>query len=253
MSTAPAAIVPATRERLLECDEVARRVFGFSDAETIPAWLVHTSTLFGGVARMALAGGEAVGFAFAFPAVDEQGACLFLTEVSVLPEHRSRGIGLRLLTAVRDGALELGHERMVWTTNALSSRTLHLYLVRCGAELVRMRPAMYDGLFDHHAPDVINGDEVELEWRLRDDSVAAALAGPARRAAPHVDTERVEIPYDVDALRIAPAELRRGWREQVRMGMETLLAAGYRGVDLASDQEARRSFVVFVRGWAHDA
>lgn len=233
-----AAIVPATRERLLACDAVARRVFGFSDAETIPAWLVHTSTLFGGVARMALVGEEVVGFAFAFPAVDADGACLFLTELSVLAEHRSRGIGLGLLNAIRDGALELGHDRMRWTTNALSSRNLHLYLVRCRARLVGIRPGMYEGLFgDRHVPGAVDGDEVELELRLRDPRSSSGSSSPA--------CELVEIPYELEPLRAAPPERLSAWREGVRARMQQLLAAGMRGVDLAVDRTAGRSFVVF--------
>jgi len=245
-AAAPAlTIARATPERLADCEAVVREVFGFSDAEAAPAWLVHTSTLFGGVARMALVGDEVAGFAFAFPAVDEDGPTLFLSEVAVLPRHRGRGIAMRMLAEVRDEALALGHERMIWTTNALSSRNLHLYLVRCRTRLVRFCPGIYEALFAHHAPDAVNGDEVLLEWRLRDPAVVAALAGEPSPRPPARAPERVEIPYDADALHAAPPAERRAWRESVRAQAEQLLAAGWQGVDLAVDHAQQRSFVVF--------
>jgi predicted GNAT superfamily acetyltransferase len=267
---------PASRERLLECELLARNVFGFSDRETIPAWQLHTSTLFGGVALAAQLDGAVVGFAFAFPGVAHDGRFLFLTELSVAPQHRSLGIGMRLLGALREAAMGRGYARVKWTTSSVSCRNLYIYLARCRACIVRIHPLMYQGLIAGVPKDRVEGDEVELDWHLDDEAVASGLVGRPRvvvaadeprevlltrtadvggvrtmevGVATDVDPGRprylVEVPWDVESLRAAPAELQRGWRDGVRAAMTALLDAGYRGVDMRADAAARRGFVVF--------
>jgi predicted GNAT superfamily acetyltransferase len=236
--TATVSIGPVPRERMLECQRLTRAVFGFREDETIPAWHLYTSTLFGGIARMALVDDAVAGFAYAFPAASGVERFLFLTELSVLPEHRSRGIGLCLVHAVRQAAIELGYDRMKWTTNALSGRNLHFYLARCGARIVRMRPLMYEQLLVGHSADGADGDEVEIDWRLHEQAVTVADDS---------DHQLVEIPWDVEQLRCTAPELRLAWRDRVRAAMTALLAEGYEGVDVAGDRGARRHFVVFAR------
>jgi predicted GNAT superfamily acetyltransferase len=266
------AIVPVERARMRECEQLARDVFGFGPGEAIPAWFVDTATRVGGVARAAIADDAVVGFFFAFPGVERGRPLLFLTELAVSPPHRGRGVARRLLAELRAAALARGCTRVQLTTNPLSARNLHLYLTRCGARIVAYHPLLYGDLIDG-----ADGDEVELAWDLADEGLDARLAG---RAGPgvaagalpgHVLTRTVErdgvrvmgeqaasvrprgprclveIPWDADALDAAAPPVRDAWRAGVRAAMATLLAAGYRGVDVAVDEPTRRAFVVFAR------
>jgi predicted GNAT superfamily acetyltransferase len=269
-------VAAVPRERFRECERLARDVFGFTDLEATPAWHMYTTTLFGGVGLAASLDDEIVGYIYAFPAVTEGKPFLYATELSVRPELRSQGIGMRLMSAMRDAGNDLGYRLIKWTTNAVSSRNLYIYLTRCRARIVGLRSMMYVGLFDNHGEQGLHGDEVEIDWHISDASVEAAVADPPRSSGsceriapalltttePAADSFRrvvdwrdnidqdclrywVEIPWDAEALEAHSIEAINEWRRAVRRTMRALLERGYEGVDVALDRSERRSFVAF--------
>lgn len=271
-------VVPVVESaRLLEGELIAKAAFGFSDRETIPAWHTYASVLFGGVALAAEVDGAIVGFAHASPVNGEDGRFLFLAELAVSQEHQSAGIGLRLLDALRDTALERGYARIKLTTSAVSSRNLYIYVARCRARIVGIRPMMYEGLMAGIPADGPDGDEVEIDWHVKGETATARPSGQAhaglgeqsletvllthtvegdgiRHLTAHATASAcvrprhlVEVPWDVDRVRLADADVRRDWRNGVRATVTALIASGYQGVDVVLDRDARRSFVVFQR------
>jgi predicted GNAT superfamily acetyltransferase len=182
----------------------------------------------------------------------------------VAPGFESQGVGLSLKLAQACHARRAGYEVARWTTNALASRPLHLYLSKLGARLVRYRVDMYANLGEPVLPD-----EVEIEWHLRTAGstrgrprrgrpqplieTRAAPGGPRRLVGveegllrePRLPSYSVEIPWERVAIAREAPELAREWLRGVRFVMRTLLAAGYVGTAVLPDASTRRSFVVF--------
>jgi predicted GNAT superfamily acetyltransferase len=227
---------------------------------------MHTTDSFGGLTLGAFVDDRLVGYSYALPGFDG-GPFLLSCGLAVAAGYESRGIGLSLKLAQARHARRAGYDLARWTTNALASRALHLYLSKLGARLVRYRPDMYANLGASVLPD-----EVEIEWDLRNaGSTRARPQGepprpvtsshaPAREprrlvgieegvlAEPLLPGYTVEVPWDRAALAREAPELARQWLAGVRTAMQTLLAAGYVGTAVLPDAASRRSFVVFARG-----
>lgn len=188
---------------------------------------METTDRFGGLSLGAFADGALVGYSYALPGFDGR-PFLLSCGLVVAPGFESRGIGMSLKLAQARHARRAGYELVRWTTNALASRPLRLYLSKLGARLVRYHPDMYRAAFFP--------DEVEIEWDLRE-------PGPSRSGSTHASCS-VEIPWD--RARLAPEEGRR-WLARVRAAMPALLADGFVGTGVMVDKASRRSFVKFER------
>jgi predicted GNAT superfamily acetyltransferase len=226
---------------------------------------MHTTDLYGGLTLGAFVDGRLVGFSYALPGFDGR-PFLLSCGLAVAAGFESHGIGLALKLEQARHARRAGYDLARWTTNALASRPLHLYLSKLGGRLVGYRAHMYAGLVSTAFPD-----EVEIEWVL-------ANGSPSRRAhggePPHpVTTSReascglrrlvrldeselrrpalpaysVEIPWDRAALARDAPDLAPPWIAGVRSVMQALLSSGYAGTAVLPDAAARRSFVVFAR------
>ena len=226
---------------------------------------MHTTGHYGGVALGAFAGEQLVGYSYALAGFDGR-PFLLSCGLAVAPGFESRGVGLALKMAQARHARRAGYDRARWTTNALASRPLHLYLTKLGARLVRYRAGMYADLVEPVLPD-----EVEIEWDLRAAGSARGerrgsraepvtttrgLVGGSRCLAgvdeavladPRLASYSVEVPWDRVVLAREEPGLAREWLAGVRTAMQALLAAGYVGTSVLPDGPARRSFVVFDR------
>lgn len=193
--------------------ELLRKALRFGARDAIPPWLAFTTTEVGGLALAAFADRELIGFSYALPALDPAGPYLFSCGLAVAPAWRSRGVGRRLKLAQRDRALAAGLDRIRWTADPLMAPALRLYLSGLGAQLVRYRADLFDGLRP------TSNDDVEIEWAL-----AGASVQPARDA--------VEIPAD-------PSCRSPAWRRAVRRDMTALLARGLVGVGVEATGDRR--------------
>ena len=82
--------------------------------------------------------GEPVGFALFFTnySTFRTQPCLYLEDLFVLPEHRSHGIGLRLLRAVAGEAVKRGSQRLDWCVLDWNTQAIAVY-ERHGARLMK--------------------------------------------------------------------------------------------------------------------
>lgn len=226
---------------------------------------MHTTACYGGVTLGAFVGERLVGYSFALPGFDGR-PFLLSCGLAVAPGFESRGVGLALKLAQARHARRAGYDTARWTTNALASRPLHLYLSKLGARLVRYRAGMYADLVEPVLPD-----EVEIEWDLRAAGSPRGRRGGTRPppvtatrapvrgsrwlagveedvlADPRLPSYSVEIPWDRVTLAREEPELAREWLAGVRAATQALLAAGYVGTAVLPDRTARRSFVVYDR------
>lgn len=247
------------------------KVFGFTERNTPPAWLVHLLLEHGGLALGARVGDEPAAFSFSFPAAIDGRAYLSVAGITVAPAFESRGLAARLLERFGAFALDLGYEALRWTADPLGSRALYLHLTKVGGELVAYYPDFYQPF--NHLPFVPGGraDAVDIQWvpatdpsRARGGLDGARLitrseaAGDGVRALIHWDTvdslssssatkAATEIPWDINAFNARRSALAATWRRGVRAAVEALLAAGYRGTGVALLRAELRSFIVFER------
>lgn len=184
-----------------------RAVWGYSDAELIPAALFVVATKIGGQVFGAFDGARMVGFCLALPGIRQgQAGYLHSHMLAVLPEYRDRHIGRSLKLAQREEALARGVELIEWTFDPLERKNAFFNIERLGAVVRRYVVNQY-GTTTSRLHGSLPTDRCVAEWWLRSPRVDAALAAkPLPRPA---IAARIEVPANIDELRHeAPAEAR---------------------------------------------
>lgn len=128
-----------------------------------------------------------------------------------------RHAGFALKLHQRAWCLDRGIEMMEWTYDPLVARNAYFNLAKLGARVAEYLPdfygAMTDGINRHDETD-----RILVHWSLSAPEVVAACAGtPARAAVPSgAAASWVQVPRDVEALRLTDPEQARAWRTKVR-------------------------------------
>lgn len=137
---------------------------------------------------------------------------------AVLPQLAGRRIGLALKQHQRTWALARGITAIEWTYDPLIARNAHFNIVKLGARPVEYLPDFYGPM-----EDAINGldesDRILVRWEL---------AGPGVGAEPVVGAVCVEVPGDIEGLRVSDPAAAARWRLQVRSGLAPRMSAGWR-------------------------
>jgi predicted GNAT superfamily acetyltransferase len=260
--------VQVTHE-FLECEQLFRQGFGFSERDAVPAREIFTLSLNGGIPLGAFVGSELVGFSYSFAGFDGTRPYLYSNGLVVKREYQGRRIGLLLKREQRRLALRHGYALIRWSCRPLASRLLYLYLNALGARIVGYCPALYEAFI----PET-RSDEAIIDWPLGssdDDRPQRASSAPSvvltetqrgehgARAFSSWHPERiqdagclVEIPWDFDELRRHSPEAAVTWQLGARDAMQALLEGGFVGVRVAPDAVRSRSFVEFRRIAAPD-
>jgi predicted GNAT superfamily acetyltransferase len=249
------------------CVELQRAVWSLHDVEVASAIQMIATTFAGGTVHIAeVAGGTAVGFAYAFPAITA-GPHLHSDMLAVLPEHQKRGVGVRLKWAQREEALSRGLTLITWTFDPLQAVNAHLNLRRLGATATGFHENFYGrttAALHHGFPT----DRLLARWQLNAPRVVERAADPLAVAQPSVpDLPRVnevrwqagwpvssdpelgldahelllEIPPDWDTVCQAAPHLAHDWHDKVRRALRAYFHAGYVAADFlpAVDSGAR--------------
>lgn len=247
-------------EDCLQCETLQERVWQIPDGrDIVPAHLLVTAVKNGGLLIGAFDGARMVGFAFGLLGREGHGAHRVLKHAShmlaVLPEFRHSGLGAALKWKQRDEALGQGIELMTWTFDPLQAVNAQLNLNRLGAVARRYLRDAY-GVMTDGLNRGIASDRFEVEWYLASERVrkhaAAHAPPPAVTAAQHIyavahnfvglavirsesdpvdDTIFVEIPPNINALRLADLPLAIEWRERTRKTFENAIEKGYIAAD----------------------
>ena len=108
-----------------------------------------------------------------------------------------------------------------------SSRNAYFNLAELGARVAEYLPDFYGSM-----TDAINrgndSDRILVHWSLDSPGVEQACAGsPVRATVPSgAAASWVQVPRDIEALRLTDPEQARGWRTKVRDQLKTALDAG---------------------------
>jgi len=243
------------------CVVLQRAVWGLADIEITPSIQLIATTLAGGLTHVAeTAGGEVVGFAYAFPALRGGGAPhLHSDMLAVLPEHQKRGLGVRLKWAQRDEAVARGIGLIAWTFDPLQARNAHLNLRRLGAVATEFLADVYGPTTSalHHG---LATDRLLVRWELRAPRVVQRSgegepppsepapelprvnevkwqAGWPVSSEPRLDLASrellLEIPPDWDVLCQKAPRLAEDWHAKIRQAFVNYMGRGYMAADFA--------------------
>lgn len=138
---------------------------------------------------------------------------------ALLPEYRGRGWGRELKEHQRQWAFSREVGRITWTFDPLVARNAHFFLSVLGARVTGYSVNNYGIFGGGDAGD--ESDRLDVEWKLAD--IAKAPAADAIAAT-------LEIPEDVEAMRVSDPDAAHEWRLRLRDEMQQLLGQGLRPV-----------------------
>lgn len=176
------------------------------------------------------AGGEMVGVCVGFHSVPAARA-MHSHIAGVVPTMAGRHAGFALKLHQRAWCLERGITLMEWTYDPLVARNAYFNLGKLGARGAEYLPDFYGSMADgiNDAEDA--SDRILVHWRLDSPEVAAACDGHPAEVADAAGGSWVEIPADIEALRISDPAQARAWRTKVReqllSGLESGRLAGF--------------------------
>jgi predicted GNAT superfamily acetyltransferase len=213
----------------------------------------------GGIVIGAFDGEELVGFVFSLLGMTPWGQLKQASVLmGVLPEHRGRGIGVRLKLAQREAALAAGIDLITWTFDPLVAVNAELNLTKLGG-------TSHEYLVNYYGDSAaglnagLPTDRLLLQWSLADEpslpTVSTAAYGKptsliafrwcAGTDIPAVtgitegaDEPRVflPIPRSIGALKDRDAERALEWRLATRALFLELFGRGYVAVDFRADR-----------------
>ncbi|MGF2949768.1 GNAT family N-acetyltransferase [Microbacterium alcoholitolerans] len=134
---------------------------------------------------------------------------------ALIPEYRGRGWGRELKEHQRQWAFSREVGRITWTFDPLVARNAHFFLTVLGARVTDYVVNQYGIFGGGDAGD--ESDRFDVEWSLAD--IAKPPASDAVKAA-------LEIPTDVEAMRVSDPAAAHEWRLRLRGEVEQLLAQG---------------------------
>jgi predicted GNAT superfamily acetyltransferase len=249
------------------CVLLQRAVWGLGDLEITSALQMIASNHAGGLVQVAeTTGSQAVGFAYAFPALRGGVPHLHSDMLAVLPEYQTQGVGLRLKWAQRDEALARGISFVTWTYDPLQARNANLNLRRLAGVATEFMENFY-GITSASLHHGLPTDRLLVHWDLKAARVEelAREGDPPRSVAapslprindvkwqagwpvssePRLDLAApellLEIPPDWDVLCQAAPRVAEAWHAAVRRALQTYFARGYHAVDFAPTEEGGR-------------
>ena len=169
-----------TIEELEAVLRLEKEVWGFEDADVTPLTLAVAMNAAGSIWLGAFNKDVLVGFAFAFPSLEEGKIGFHSHTLAVHPAFDNRGLGYQLKLAQRDRALARGIAEITWTFDPLRSRNAHLNFAKLGVISSSYRLDFY-GTQTSSSLHTNGTDRLWVTWRLADSRVEERVKGRSRR------------------------------------------------------------------------
>jgi predicted GNAT superfamily acetyltransferase len=231
-----------------------KTVWGFEDADVTPLTLAVALKAAGSIWLGAFHKEALVGFAFAFPSLDQGKVGFHSHTLAVESPFDNRGLGHQLKLTQRQRVLARGVSEMTWTFDPLRSRNAHLNFAKLGVISNSYRQDFY-GAGTSSLLHTNGTDRLWITWRLNGSRVEERLKGQSRRpetldALAHLeplvrfngdgkpaeaDLERalsrqriaIEIPRDIGHVESTDRDLAREWRLATRRAFTAAISAGF--------------------------
>jgi predicted GNAT superfamily acetyltransferase len=245
------------------CVDVQRDVWGWEQADVVPATLLHVVDYVGGLAAGAFdAGGVLLGFVFGITGVRDGEIVHWSHMLGVREQARNMGVGRMLKEYQRSVLAERGVRRIYWTFDPLMAKNAHLNINRLGAEVIDYVADMYGstasplhlGLATDRLVVSLCTHDTKSSWEAPHDVDLAPILTPFPRLNDTTVTlgdkrppvTLLEVPLDILDIIARSASAARTWRLAVRDHFKWAFKAGYRvrGVHRTA---GGRSFYIMVQ------
>lgn len=178
--------------------------------EVVPVDLLVAGAHVDSYAFTAFDGDQIVGASFAFHGR--------FNGKTVLHSHVTaatvKGVGYDLKLHQRDWAATRGVEAITWTFDPLVRRNCYFNFAKLGATAIEYLPNFYGSM-----PDAINAGE-------ESDRLFAWWPTTPTDAATRTEVARIELPEDIETMRVEDLEAASAWRVKVREQLAPLFATG---------------------------
>ena len=134
---------------------------------------------------------------------------------ALLPDYRGRGWGRELKEHQRQWAFSREVGSITWTYDPLVARNAHFFLTVLGARVSGYSVNRYGIFGGGDAGD--ESDRLDVQW---------ALADIAKPPASESVVATLEIPNDIEGMRVSDPAAAHEWRLRLRGEMEELLGRG---------------------------
>ena len=245
------------------CVELQRQVWGFDQAETVPATLLHVVDYVGGLAAGAFdESGQLIGFVFGVSGVRDGELVHWSHMLAVRESARNLGLGRMLKEHQREVMASRGIRRMFWSFDPLMAKNAYFNFNRLGASVVEYVRDMYGttasplhlGLATDRLVVTTPTMPVEAE-RPRPTGDALPVLTPFPQRGDEVmalgerrpDALLIEVPSDILDITRRSLATAREWRLAVRGHFEWALSNGYRVASVRGNGASDREFYVLVR------
>ena len=241
-------------------ENIQKEAWQFSDLDVVPAATLIATQHAGGIVLGAFDDDSMIGFAYAFPALEDGRSSMHSHMLAVKPDYRNCQTGFYLKVAQRQRALERGLDEITWTFDPLQSLNAHLNFEKLGVISNRYIPNFYGDASSSPLHSGFGTDRLWVRWLLNSERVKqrASSAEPERATGLSVEandlagfigsaliygddarpmlgdfsnlsTNRcsIEIPNDINGLKQRKPELGVEWREATRAAFLAALDEGF--------------------------
>ncbi len=196
----------------------------------------------------------------------------------MLPEYRNHNVGYKLKTAQREEALNRNIDLITWAFDPLQSKNAHLNINKLGVIACSYDINLYGETSSSKLHSGLGTDRLLAEWWLTSDKVKTIIDGHTRDAekkspAKGLNINRteydkqgllipvepdlsltddvllLEIPADIDEIKISNIEAAHKWRDLVQKAFLHYFDSGYfvNSLQVERDGDTRRVSYVLER------
>jgi chorismate synthase len=262
-----------SQEDYEQCVQLQRDTWGHDFTEVVPPAMLKITEKMGGVVGGAfVTAGALVGFVYGISGVRKGRPAHWSHMLAVRPEFEGAGLGTRLKAYQRQLLLDRGIEVAYWTFDPLVSRNAYLNLRRLGARAIEYVPNMYGENTGSSLHSGLGTDRLVVEWELCDANVDDALAKrtpdvvpassilrpvnarskpgeviPRQGELPKQQEVQIEVPSDIQRIKIESHELGMKWRIVTRRAFMWYMSRGYEIRAFYRDPNTGRCFYLVRR------
>ncbi len=264
-----------TLEDLNPCEGLQETVWGFNKSDIIPPRFMRVLCKHGGFAMGAFDGDTMIGFVFGVPAIHYGRPSQHSHMLAVLPEYRNHNVGYKLKAAQREEALNRDIDLITWAFDPLQSKNAHLNINKLGVIACSYDVNLYGEASSSKLHSGLGTDRLLAEWWLASDKVKTIIDGhihdtekkPSAKGliinrteydkqgflapvepdlARTDDVLLLEIPADIDGMKISNIEAAHKWRKLIQMTFLHYFKAGYyvNSLQVKREGSARRTYYV---------
>ena len=260
-----------TLEDLNPCEDLQGAVWKFNKSDIIPPRFMRVLCKHGGFAMGAFDGDTMIGFVFGVPAIHYGRPSQHSHMLAVLPEYRNHNVGYQLKMAQREEALNRNIDLITWAFDPLQSKNAHLNINKLGVIACSYDINLYGETSSSKLHSGLGTDRLLAEWWLASDKVTTIIDEHSYDAVkkPPVkglninrteydkqgllvpvepdlsltdDMLLLEIPADIDEMKIANIDTAHQWRELIQRAFLHYFNAGYyvSSLQVERDDDTRR-------------